>query len=570
MKTTTRPSIVVRTITLVLICLLPVSLWGQSGKTPLRVENGIVTSASRTASNVGVQVLKDGGNAVDAAVATALALAVTWPTAGNIGGGGFLVYHGDDGHATTFDFREKAPLAATERMYMGEDGNSTNAQHRGFLSVGVPGTVAGLFEAHQNLGSLPWADLVAPAVALARNGIPISYALYRGFSRNQSFWDQFPSSAEVFLHDGKPYQLGDTWVQPDLARTLERIQHEGRDGFYTGENARMLAAFMQANGGLITEEDLALYEPVERAPVRGTYRGYDIVSMPPPSSGGVGIVQMLNILEGFDLAALGHNSADYLHVLTEAMRRTYADRAEFLGDPDFNPDMPVSRLISKEHAATLRASISMEHASISDETEFANIYESEETTHFSVVDKDGNMVSLTYTLENGYGSRIVAEGGGYLLNNEMGDFNPVPGVTNRDGQIGTDPNLVVPQKRMLSSMSPTIVAQDGKPVLAIGSPGGRTIINTTMQVILNMIDHGLNVAEAVEAGRMHHQWLPDVTSMEGNAFSPDTIRLYEAKGHETRVRGNQGSAMGIYIDRENGLFHGAADSRSGDGAAVGY
>jgi len=570
MKTTTRPSIVVRTITLVLICLLPVSLWGQSGKTPLRVENGIVTSASRTASNVGVQVLKDGGNAVDAAVATALALAVTWPTAGNIGGGGFLVYHGDDGHATTFDFREKAPLAATERMYMGEDGNSTNAQHRGFLSVGVPGTVAGLFEAHQNLGSLPWADLVAPAVALARNGIPISYALYRGFSRNQSFWDQFPSSAEVFLHDGKPYQLGDTWVQPDLARTLERIQHEGRDGFYKGENARMLAAFMQANGGLITEEDLALYEPVERAPVRGTYRGYDIVSMPPPSSGGVGIVQMLNILEGFDLAALGHNSADYLHVLTEAMRRTYADRAEFLGDPDFNPDMPVSRLISKEHAATLRASISMEHASISDETEFANIYESEETTHFSVVDKDGNMVSLTYTLENGYGSRIVAEGGGYLLNNEMGDFNPVPGVTNRDGQIGTDPNLVVPQKRMLSSMSPTIVAQDGKPVLAIGSPGGRTIINTTMQVILNMIDHGLNVAEAVEAGRMHHQWLPDVTSMEGNAFSPDTIRLYEAKGHETRVRGNQGSAMGIYIDRENGLFHGAADSRSGDGAAVGY
>jgi len=455
-------------------------------------------------------------------------------------------------------------------MYMGEDGNSTNAQHRGFLSVGVPGTVAGLFEAHQNLGSLPWADLVAPAVALARNGIPISYALYRGFSRNQSFWDQFPSSAEVFLHDGKPYQLGDTWVQPDLARTLERIQHEGRDGFYKGENARMLAAFMQANGGLITEEDLALYEPVERAPVRGTYRGYDIVSMPPPSSGGVGIVQMLNILEGFDLAALGHNSADYLHVLTEAMRRTYADRAEFLGDPDFNPDMPVSRLISKEHAATLRASISMEHASISDETEFANIYESEETTHFSVVDKDGNMVSLTYTLENGYGSRIVAEGGGYLLNNEMGDFNPVPGVTNRDGQIGTDPNLVVPQKRMLSSMSPTIVAQDGKPVLAIGSPGGRTIINTTMQVILNMIDHGLNVAEAVEAGRMHHQWLPDVTSMEGNAFSPDTIRLYEAKGHETRVRGNQGSAMGIYIDRENGLFHGAADSRSGDGAAVGY
>lgn len=570
MKTTTSVTLFSRTLALVLICLLPVSLWAQSGKTPLRVENGIVTSASRIASQVGVDVLKDGGNAVDAAVATALALAVTWPTAGNIGGGGFLVYHGDDGHATTFDFREKAPLAATERMYVGADGLSTNAQHRGFLSVGVPGTVAGLYEAHQALGSLPWSDLVAPAVALARDGIPITYALYSGFSRNQPFWDQFPSSAAVFMNNGEPYRMGDTWVQPDLARTLERIQHEGRDGFYKGENARMLAAFMQENGGLITEEDLALYEPVEREPVRGTYRGYDIVSMPPPSSGGVGIIQMLNILEGFDLTAMGHNSADYLHVLTEAMRRTYADRAEFLGDPDFNPDMPVNRLISKEHAASLRASIDMDKASVSDETEFADIYESEETTHFSVVDREGNMVSLTYTLENGYGSRIVAEGGGYLLNNEMGDFNPVPGVTDREGQIGTDPNLVVPQKRMLSSMSPTIVAQDGKPVLAIGSPGGRTIINTTMQVILNMIDHGLNVAEAVEAGRMHHQWLPDVTSMEGNAFSPDTIRLYEAKGHETRVRGNQGSAMGIFIDRENGLYHGAADSRAGDGAAVGY
>lgn len=570
MKTTTGVSLFSRTMALVLICLLPVSLWAQSGKTPLRVENGIVTSASRLASQVGVDVLKDGGNAIDAAVATAFALAVTWPTAGNIGGGGFLVYHGDDGHATTFDFREKAPLAASERMYVGADGMSTNAQHRGFLSVGVPGTVAGLYEAHQALGSLPWADLVAPAVTLARDGIPITYALYSGFSRNQDFWDQFPSSAAVFMNNGEPYQMGDIWVQPELAQTLERIQHHGRDGFYKGENARMLAAFMQENGGLITEEDLALYEPVEREPVRGTYRGYDIVSMPPPSSGGVGIIQMLNILEGFDLTAMGHNSADYLHVLTEAMRRTYADRAEFLGDPDFNPDMPVGRLISKAHAASLRATIDMEQASVSDETEFTDIYESEETTHFSVVDQNGNMVSLTYTLENGYGSRIVAEGGGYLLNNEMGDFNPVPGVTTRDGQIGTDPNLVVPQKRMLSSMSPTIVAQDGKPVLAIGSPGGRTIINTTMQVILNMIDHGLNVAQAVEAGRMHHQWLPDVTSMEANAFSPDTIRLYEAKGHETRVRGNQGSAMGIFIDRENGHFHGAADSRSGDGAAVGY
>ena len=564
-----------RTVTnamvVVLVLFLPAGLFAEGGRTPLRVENGIVTSASRLASEVGVDILKRGGNAVDASVATAFALAVTWPTAGNIGGGGFMVYHGEDGHATTFDFREKAPLAASERMYVGTDGQSTNMQHRGFLSVGVPGTVAGLYMAHQKHGNLPWADLVDPAVRLARDGIPITYALYDGFRRNQSFWDQFPSSAAVFLKaDGSQYQLGDTWKQPDLARTLERIRDEGRDGFYKGENARMLANFMQANGGLITEEDLAMYEAVEREPVRGTYRGYEIVSMPPPSSGGVGIIQMLNILEGFDLAAMGHNSADYLHVLTEAMRRSYANRAEFLGDPDFNPDMPVNRLISKEHAANLRATIDMEKASISDESRFGQIYESEETTHFSVVDADGNMVSLTYTLENSYGSRIVAEGGGYLLNNEMGDFNPVPGVTNRDGQIGTDPNLVAPQKRMLSSMSPTIVAQNGKPVLAIGSPGGRTIINTTMQVILNMIDHGMNVAQAVEAGRMHHQWLPDRSSFEGMMFSPDTIRLYEAKGHTVNARGNQGSAMGIFYDRETGLYHGSADSRAGDGAAVGY
>tara|TARA_R110002072_G_scaffold269868_2_gene429312 strand:- start:51585 stop:53288 length:1704 start_codon:yes stop_codon:yes gene_type:complete len=564
-------SLLARALTFALVLLLPIALIAEGGRTPLRVQNGIVTSASRLASDVGVDILKQGGNAVDAAVATAFAMAVTWPTAGNIGGGGFLVYHGEDGHATTFDFREKAPLASTERMYVGADGLSTNEQHRGFLSVGVPGTVAGLYQAHQKHGTLPWSMLVNPSVQLARNGIPVTWSLYSGFRNNQAFWEQFPSSAEVFLKaDGSPYQLGDTWKQPDLARTLERIRDEGRDGFYRGENARMLAAFMQANGGLISEQDLAMYEAVEREPVRGTYRGYEIISMPPPSSGGVGIIQMLNILEGFDLADMGHNSAQYLHVLTEAMRRSYANRAEFLGDPDFNPDMPVNRLLSKEHAASLRSSIDLDKASVSDESRFGQIYESEETTHFSVIDAQGNMVSLTYTLENGYGSRIVAEGGGYLLNNEMGDFNPVPGVTNRNGQIGTDPNLLAPQKRMLSSMSPTIVAKDGKPVMAIGSPGGRTIINTTLQAIVNVIDHGMNVAEAVEAGRIHHQWLPDVTSMESRMISPDTVRLYEEKGHTVNLRGNQGSAMGIYHDRETGIYHGAADSRAGDGAAVGY
>ena len=552
--------------------LLVSTSFSEGGRTPLRVKNGIVTSASKLASEVGVETLKAGGNAVDAAVATAFALAVTWPSAGNIGGGGFMVYHGDDGHATTFDFREKAPLAATERMYLGLDGNVVdNSNHIGALAVGVPGTVAGLWKAHQELGSLPWADLVAPAVRLARDGIPINYSLYTGFARSKGRFDQYPSSAAKFFKaDGSLYELGETWRQPDLAHTLELIQNNGADGFYKGENAERLAGFMADIGGIITEEDLLKYESQEREPIRGTYRGYDIVSMPPPSSGGVALVEMLNILEGFDLAGMGHNSADYLHVLTETMRRAYADRAEHLGDPDFNEGMPLQRLMDKDYAETLRASIDMDEASESSPEDFAQIYESEETTHFSIVDKKGNMVSMTYTLEFGYGSGIVVEGGGYLLNNEMGDFNAVPGVTTARGLIGTTPNLVEPQKRPLSSMTPTIVAKDGKPVFTAGSPGGKTIINTTMQVILNVIDHELNIAQSVEAGRIHHQWLPDVTSIEAGGLSPDTVRLYEEKGHRVTERGGQGAAMAVYHDRENGLFEGAADSRRGDGAAVGY
>lgn len=552
--------------------LLTSTSFAEGGRTPLRVKNGIVTSSSKLASEVGVEVLKQGGNAVDAAIATAFALAVTWPSAGNIGGGGFMVYHGDNGHATTFDFREKAPLASTERMYLGLDGNVVaNSNHIGALAVGVPGTVAGLWNSHQELGSLPWSELVAPAVKLARDGIPISYSLYTGFSRSKGRFDQYPSSAAKFFKvDGSLYEMGETWRQPDLAHTLELIQNNGADGFYKGENAERLAGFMVDIGGIITEEDLLKYEPQEREPIRGTYRGYDIVSMPPPSSGGVILVEMLNILEGFDLADMGHNSADYLHVLTETMRRAYADRAEHLGDPDFNEGMPLQRLMDKDYAETLRASIDMDAASESSPADFAQIYESEETTHFSIVDKEGNMVSMTYTLEFGYGSGIVVEGGGYLLNNEMGDFNAVPGVTTVRGLIGTAPNLVEPEKRPLSSMTPTIVAKDGKPVFTAGSPGGKTIINTTMQVILNVIDHEMNIAQSVEAGRIHHQWLPDVISIETGGLSPDTVRLYEEKGHRVTERGQQGAVMAVYHDRENGFFEGAADSRRGDGAAAGY
>jgi gamma-glutamyltranspeptidase/glutathione hydrolase len=562
----------VKSICLIVGLVLVSISFSEGGRTPLRVKNGIVTSASRLASDAGVNALKQGGNAVDAAITTAFALAVTWPSAGNIGGGGFLVYHGEDGHATTFDFREKAPLAANERMYLGLDGDVIdNSNHIGMLAIGVPGTVAGLWKAHQELGSLPWADLVAPAVKLAREGIPMSYSLYSGFARSKGRFDQYPSTAAKFFKaDGSLYELGETWYQPDLAHTLELIQDNGADGFYKGENASRLAGFMVDNGGLITEEDLLKYEAVEREPIRGTYRGYDIVSMPPPSSGGVVLVEMLNILEGYDLSDMGHNSALYLHVLTESMRRAYADRAEHLGDPDFNEGMPLERLLDKDYASNLRGSIDMDQASKSDPNGFAEPYESEETTHFSVVDKDGNMVSMTYTLEFGYGSGIVVEGGGYLLNNEMGDFNAVPGVTNTRGLIGTAANLVAPEKRMLSSMTPTIVAKDGKPVFTAGSPGGKTIINTTLQLILNVVDHDMNIAESVEAGRIHHQWLPDVTSMETGSLSRDTIELYEARGHRFRERAAQGAVMAVFYDRVNKLFEGASDSRRGDGAAVGY
>jgi len=562
----------INTLVLMLSLVLTSATLAEGGRTPLRVKNGIVTSASRLASQAGVDTMQAGGNAVDAAIATAFALAVTWPTAGNIGGGGFMVYHGEDGDATTFDFREKAPLAATERMFLGLDGEIVaNSNHRGALSVGVPGTVAGLWKAHQERGSLPWAQLVAPAIKLAREGIPITYSLQSGFARNKSRFDLYPPSrAKFFKADGTAYELGELWVQEDLAHTLELIQANGRDGFYKGENAKRLADYMAANGGIITEEDLELYQPVEREPIRGNYRGYEIVSMPPPSSGGVALVQMLNILEGYDLSAMGHNSSAYLHVLTESMRRAYADRAEHLGDPDFNEGMPLERLMDKDYAAKLRATIDMAKADVSDPTKFAEPYESEETTHFSVVDSEGNMVSMTYTLEYGYGSAMVVAGGGYLLNNEMGDFNAMPGVTNARGAIGTAPNLVAPEKRMLSSMTPTIVAKDGKPFFTAGSPGGKTIINTTMQLILNVIDHDMNIAESVEAGRIHHQWLPDVTSIEERAVSADSLRLYEALGHPVRVRGAQGAAMAVYHDREAGLFLGASDSRRGDGAAVGW
>lgn len=545
---------------------------GGAARTPVRAAKGMVVSSHYLASEVGVQVLRDGGNAVDAAVAVGLALAVVHPAAGNIGGGGFMIVFTRDGEVTTFDFREKAPLAATRNMYTDSTGTLIeDLNHEGYLAIGVPGTVAGFDLALKRFGTRSWKELAAPAVDLAEDGFPLSWDMVDDFIALKEDWKKYPSSARVFFKkDTLPYEPGDVWKQPDLARTLKRIQRNGRDGFYKGETARLIAADMKKNGGLITETDLARYEARERKPVHGTYRGYDVYSMPPPSSGGTAVIEMLNILEGFDLARYGHNSAQYLHVLAEAMRRAFADRARHLGDPDFNPDMPIETLISKSYAEQLRRSISLNHPSPSDPARFNDTQEPSETTHYSVVDAEGNAVVVTYTLEYGYGSRIVADGLGFLYNNEMGDFNPQPGRTDTTGIIGTAPNLVAPGKRMLSSMTPTIVAKDGKPYLLVGSPGGRTIINTVLQVILNVVDFHMNVSQAVTAGRIHHQWLPDVLRIERYATSVDSQRILEVIGHRIRIIDGQGRAMAILIDPETGLRMGAADPRAPDGAAVGY
>jgi gamma-glutamyltranspeptidase/glutathione hydrolase len=544
------------------------------GRIPIYAKNGMVTSSSMIASEIGRDILRDGGNAIDAAVATAFALAVTWPSAGNIGGGGFIVYRDHNGKATTIDFREKAPLAANEKMYM--DGNGKlieELNHTGLLSVGVPGTVAGLELAHKKYGKLAWRKLVAPAIKLAKKGIPFSYALNSHSKNLKRLWDKYPSTMKVMYKDSvTPYQPGELWKQPDLARTLSRIQKHGRDGFYKGETADKLVAFMKKNNGLITHEDLEKYDAIERKPVEGTYRGHKIITMGPPSSGGVALVEMLNILEGYELKALGFNSADYIHVVAESMRRAFADRAEFLADPDFAKDIPVEKLISKDYATSLRANLSMETVSKSDSTKFGNVYEGNSTTHLSIVDKEGNAVSLTYTLEHSYGSQVVAEGLGFFLNDEMGDFNPVPGETTSDGQIGSKPNLIEPGKRMLSSMTPTIIEKEGKLFMVIGTPGGRTIINTVLQVILNVIDHKMNVAQAIEAPRIHHQWLPDKLNFEIYGVSLDTQAKLKAKGHhlEEYTHASQGHAMGITWNAQTGLLSGAADSRSSDGGVAAY
>ena len=534
----------------------------------VRSQEGMVSSQQWIASQVGADVLSSGGNAVDAAIATGFALAVTHPTAGNIGGGGFMVIRFPNGQSTAIDFREKAPLASDPEMWLDENGEySSGVHHRSHKAVGVPGTVAGFDKAHRLYGAAAWADLVQPAIDLAGAGFELSESLAGSIER---FATRSPYEATVsaFSKGGEAYQVGERWSQPDLARSLERIRDDRRDGFYQGETASLIAAEMRRGEGLITLEDLARYQARERNTIQGTYRGYDIISMPPPSSGGVAIVTMLNILEAYDLAGMGHNSAEYIHHLAEAMRRAYRDRAQFLADADFS-DVPVQRLTSKEHATWLRRNIDSERASVSHPTDVEIVSESPETTHYSVVDADGMAVSVTYTLESGYGSGIVVPGAGFLLNNEMGDFNAGPGLTNESGLIGTTPNLARPQQRMLSSMSPSIVARDGKLVAVIGSPGGRTIINTTLQLILNLVEFGMDIQEAVAAPRIHHQWLPDRIRVESDGILAEVHSQLEQMGHIVQVGGRQGSANSIGVDLTTGERIGAPDPRSPDSGARG-
>lgn len=535
-------------------------------------QNGMVVTSSKWASEAGIQILKKGGNAIDASIATAFALAVTLPSAGNLGGGGFLLFSNEQGHVISIDFREKAPLKAFPKMFLNEEGKLIDeSNHESILAIGVPGTVAGLFLAHKKYGTLPWKDLVQPAIELAQEGFPMSWSMFQ-----EAQWFKDHTKPGDFMYhffddeSGKLTLPGNQWKQPALAKTLTLIRDQGQDAFYKGSVAECISAFMKKNGGIITSKDLEQYHAIERIPIHGTFRDHDIYSMGPPSSGGICLVQMLNMLETFPVDSIPFNSTNYVHLMAEMMRRTFADRAKYLGDPDFNPILPIDQLISKPYAQQRISNFNWNRASISDTSLLNAIQERNHTTHLSVMDHKGNAVSLTYTLEDWYGSRIGAPELGFIFNNEMGDFNPVPGVTNRNGQIGTAPNTIASGKRMLSSMSPTIVMKNNRPVLIIGSPGGRTIINTVFQTIVKVLQYQMPLPQAIETMKIHHQWLPDEIVYENHLLSPDTVNALERKGHLMRSVSNLGSLMGILLDVKNHILIGAADSSASDGAAIGY
>ncbi len=540
---------------------------------PAWAENGMVVAQEQIAAEVGRDILAAGGNAVDAGVAVAFALAVTLPRAGNLGGGGFMIVHdAETGETKAIDYREIAPMSADRDMFLDDEGNADSEKSRfSGLATGVPGTVAGMQMVLDEYGTMTMAEVIAPAIGLARDGIVVTADLADSLIGLEDRLKAWPASEAIFYKEGGAFfEPGDTLVQADLAATLQLIADQGPNGFYTGQTAQAIVDSVGAAGGRITMEDMAAYEAVSRDPVTGTYRGYEIVSMPPPSSGGIHIVQILNTLEEYPIGFLGHNSSETIHLMAEAMKRAYADRSEYLGDPEFY-DVPQAELISKEYAAAIREGISLGRATPSDEIKPADLtpYESDQTTHFSIVDKDGNAVSNTYTINFSYGSGMVADSTGVLMNNEMDDFAAKPGVMNAYGLLGGDANAVEPGKRPLSSMSPTMVMRDGEVFMVTGSPGGSRIITTVLQIIMNVIDHDMNIAEATVAPRIHHQWLPEVLRVE-EGISPDTLAALEAKGHVVEVMSTMGSAQSIVVDHEAGLLLGGADTRQTSSAARGY
>jgi gamma-glutamyltranspeptidase/glutathione hydrolase len=548
-----------------------------ASREPVRARHAIVASTSELASKVGVDVLKRGGNAVDAAVAVAFALAVTYPAAGNLGGGGFMMIRLRNGKSTAIDYREMAPAAAHRNIYLDKDGNLIKGEGSstvGYRAAGVPGTVAGMELALKKYGSgkLSWAQLIEPARQLAREGFPMGYGLARSLNGND-YLSTYPETRRIFLRNGNFYNEGEVFRQPELAATFSRLQRVGAKEFYQGQTARLIAADMKRNNGLITMADMRAYVAKEREPLRGTYRGHEVISMPPPSSGGAVLLEMLNILEGFDLGKYDWASSERQHLQVEAMRRAFADRAEYMGDADF-VKVPVAGLIDKAYAENLRKSIRLDRASSSEEVRAGRPagHESEETTHFTVVDAQGNAVANTYTLNDGFGSGVVAKGTGVFLNNEMDDFAAKPGTPNLYGLIQGERNAVAPRKRPLSAMTPTFVLRkDGSLWFTIGTPGGPTIINTVLQVITNVIDYDMNIQQAIDAPRIHHQWLPDEVAYEPYGLSGDTQKALITRRHKLVTKPRyMGDAQGIMIEEKTGVRLGATDPRRSDGLAVGY
>jgi gamma-glutamyltranspeptidase/glutathione hydrolase len=548
-----------------------------AAREPVRARHGMVASTNEVASRVGVDVLKRGGNAVDAAIAIAFALQVTHPAAGNLCGGGFMVIRLKNGKTTAIDYREMAPAAAHRNVYLDKDGKLIEGEGGslvGYRAAGVPGTVRGMELALKEYGSgkLTWAQLIEPARKLAVNGFAVTYSLARSLKGNDEYLSQYPETKRIYLRNGHFYKEGEVFRQPELAATFARLQRDGPNEFYEGKTARLLVEDMKRHNGLMTLDDLRGYVAKERAPLRGTYRGYEVISMPPPSSGGAVLIEMLNILEGYDLKNIDSNSSERYHLMAEAMRRAFADRAEYMGDADF-VKVPLAGLIDKSYAAKLRSTISTERASSSAEVRAGRPagYESDETTHFTVVDAEGNVVANTYTLNNSYGSAAVVKGTGMLLNDEMDDFAAKPGTANMYGLIQGERNAVAPRKRPLSAMTPTIVLRkDGSFWFTVGSPGGPTIINTVLCIITNVIDFDMNIQQAIDAPRIHHQWLPDELVGEPYGLSGDTQRALTARGHTLGKQRYLGDAEGIMIEEKTGIRLGGTDPRRSDGAAVGY